>query len=291
MKEPLRSVSLALYTTYRIGGVAREAYFPETAEELQEILVSLRENRTEWFVLGGGSNVLVGDCFWDGAVIVTTRMDSWTAEPDHLICGAGLGSSRVAEIARDRGKTGLEFLYRLPGTIGGALAGNARYDYRNVSDALISVIAVHPDAGMRTFPKDEITFSYKRTSLAGEGWIICELALAWSDGDPASIANRMAEIERKRTESGHFSRPSCGCVFKNDYTLNVQAGRLIDSLGLKGLSEGGAKVADFHANFIVNTGNATARDVLALIERIEGIVKEKTGIALEREVRLAGKFK
>jgi UDP-N-acetylmuramate dehydrogenase len=217
-------------------------------------------------------------------------MDRWRAEPDRLVCGAGLPSSQVAELARDHGKTGLEFLYRLPGTIGGALAGNARYDFRNVSDPLLSLAAVHPEEGIRTFHKEDIEFAYKHASITAGGWIICELAFGWSDGDPETIARRMTEIERARTESGQFASPSCGCVFKNDYTRNIQAGRLIDSLGLKGLSEGGAKVADFHANFIVNTGNATARDVLALIEQIEWIVKEKTGIELEREVRLAGKF-
>ena len=290
MRESIRNISLAQYTTYRIGGVAREAYFPETAEELRDILSSLRKSRTEWFVLGGGSNVLVGDGFWDGAVIITTRMDRWRAGPDRLVCGAGLPSSCAAEIALDHGKTGLEFLYRLPGTIGGALAGNARYDERNVSDPLLSVIAVHPEEGIRTFRKEDIDFSYKHTSLTAGGWIICELAFAWSDDDLETISRRMAEIERDRTEGGHFSSPSCGCVFKNDYARNIQAGCLIDSLGLKGLSEGGAKVADFHANFIINTGYATARDVLTLIERIERIVRERTGIELEREVRLAGNF-
>ena len=290
MWEPLRSISLAPYTTYRIGGVAREAYFPETAEELWDILASLRENRMEWFVLGCGSNVLVGDNFWDGAVIITTRIDRWRAGPDGIVCGAGLPSSRVAEIARDHGKTGLEFLFLLPGTIGGALAGNARYDYRNVSDPLLSVVAVHPEEGIRAFCKEDLAFAYKHTSLTAGGWIISELELAWSDGNPEAILRRMEEIERARTEGGHFLYPSCGCVFKNDYARNIQAGRLIDSLGLKGLSEGGAKVADFHANFIVNTGNATARDVLALIERIERIVRERTGIILEREVRLVGTF-
>ncbi len=290
MTEPTLNLSLAPLTTYRIGGTAREAYFPETAEELSGILDTLRKSGTKWFVLGGGSNVLVGDGFWDGAVIVTTKLDRWRAENDRIVCGAGLPSSKVAEIARDHAKTGLEFLYLLPGTIGGALAGNARYDNRSVSDALVSVAAVHPDGRSGVFRKDDIEFAYKKTSLTSGGWILAELALAWTDGDPGAIGERMAAIERARVDGGHFSQPSCGCIFKNDHSRNVQAGRLLDSLGLKGLSEGGAKVPDFHANFIVNTGTATARDVLNLIERIEGIVREKAGIELEREVRLEGTF-
>ncbi len=290
MIEPQRNVSIAPFTHYRIGGTAREMYFPETPAELHVILTRLRENREEYFVLGGGSNVLAGDGFWDGAVVVTTRLDRYETADGHLTCGAGLPSSRVAEIARDHARTGLEFLYLLPGSIGGALAGNARYDSRNVSDPLVSLVAVHPERGIRAFRRDEMEFAYKYTSIKPEGWIIAELTLAWSEGDPEEISRRMTAIERARTSGRHFDFPSCGCVFKNDHARNVQAGRLLDSLGMKGLSEGGARVADYHANFIINTGNATARDVLTLIERIERIVRERTGIELEREVQLVGKF-
>lgn len=290
MLKPLRDVSIAPYTHYRIGGTAREMYFPENAAELRSILELFRESRTGYFILGGGSNVLVGDGFWDGAVIVTTRMDRYDSAPDHITCGAGMPSSRVAELARERTKTGLEFLYLLPGSIGGALAGNARYDYRNISDALVSLVAVHSEEGIREFKKDEIGFAYKYTSITREGWIICELVLAWADGDPGDIARRMEKTRETRANGRHFEYPSCGCVFKNDYRANVQAGRLLDSLGLKGLSEGDARVADFHANFIINAGDATAKDVRTLIERIERIVRERTGIELEREVRFLGTF-
>lgn len=290
MIEPQRTVSIAPYTQYRIGGIAREMYFPESALELHAILTRLRTDGDDYFILGGGSNVLVGDGFWDGAVVVISHMDQFEAAPDHITCGAGLPSSRVAEIARDNAKSGLEFLYLLPGSIGGALAGNARYDSRNVSDTLVSLVAVHPEQGVRSFRREDIEFAYKHTSIAREGWIIAELTLAWADGDPGEIAGRMAEIERARAQGHHFDFPSCGCVFKNDHARNIQAGRLLDSLGLKGLSEGGARVSDYHANFIVNTGDATARDVLTLIERVERIVRERAGIQLEREVRLVGNF-
>ncbi len=290
MTEMLRNTTIAAYTYYRIGGTAREVYFPETAEEFAVLLRELREQDTPYYVLGGGSNVLVGDGYWDGAVVLTTRMARAAAETDRLKCGAGLPSSRAAELARDHGMTGLEFLYLLPGTIGGALAGNARYDMRNVSDALISVTAVHPEAGIRVFRKDEIGFSYKHTSIIREGWFIAELSLSWSGGDPVEIARHMDDIARARNDGHHFDHPSCGCVFKNDHVRNIQAGRLLDSLGLKGLREGGAEVAPFHANFIINTGNATARDVLTLIERVETIARERTGVELEREVRLVGTF-
>lgn len=290
MVESLRNVPIAPYTHYHIGGSAREIYFPETAVEFAALLHELRDRGADYFILGGGSNVLVGDGFWDGAVVITTRMERFEAFPDHLSCGAGLPSSRVAEIARDHGKTGLEFLYLLPGTIGGALAGNARYDMRNVSDTLVSVTAVHPEQGVRVFRKEEIGFAYKHTSIVREGWFIAELALVWNAGDPAEISRHMEKIEQARAAGHHFDYPSCGCVFKNDHARNIQAGRLLDSLGLKGLREGGAEVSPFHANFIINTGNATARDVRTLIERVEAVVREHAGVELEKEVRFVGTF-
>jgi UDP-N-acetylmuramate dehydrogenase len=290
MLTPEKNVSIAPYTHYKIGGVAREAYFPTSTEELNTILESLYKNNTPCYILGGGSNVLVGDGFWDGAVVMTSGLNNWETLSDRLICSAGLPSSQAAEIALENSRTGLEFLYLLPGSIGGALAGNARYDYRSISDVLISLKAVHPQLGIREFLKSEIEFSYKRTSIIVEGWIIGSLTLGWNEGDQEEILRRMEKIRESRNTGRHFEYPSCGCVFKNDYVLNVQAGRLLDSLGLKGLTVGGAKVADFHANFIINTGNATASDVLTLIKQIERIVFERTGIVLQREVRFVGTF-
>ncbi len=290
MIRPEKDISLAQYTSYKIGGIAREVYFPADSSEMLAVIKTLNMSETPYFLLGGGTNVLVGDGYWDGAVILTTRMNSFEAHSDRLNSGAGLFSSQAAEIALNNTKTGLELLYKLPGTIGGALAGNARFDDKNISDTLISLTAVHPDIGIRLFKADEIDFSYKYNRITVEGWYICELSLAWKDGDSTSIRQRMDQIEQFRKESHHFDFPSSGCIFKNDHEKNIQAGSLLDSLGLKGLTVGGAEVAGYHANFIVNNGSATACDILELIEKIESIVLEKTGITLEREVRLFGNF-
>ncbi len=290
MIQPKKNIPIAPFTHYRIGGVAREVYFPTTASELLEILEAFRRNHTDYYVLGEGSNTLVGDGYWDGAVIILREMTRCEPSENWVTCGAGMPSSALAELAHEQAKTGLEFLYLLPGTIGGAIAGNARYDYKNVSDVLTGLVAVHPEKGLRSFTADEIDFSYKHTGITAEGWLICEVILAWQPGNPVAIHERMDEIERARHQSHHFDFPSCGCIFKNDYANNIQAGRLIDSLGLKGLAVGDAQVATFHANFIVNNAHATAYDVLTLIERIEAIVWEKKCIRLEREVRLLGTF-
>ena len=290
MIRPERDIPIAQYTSYNIGGIAREVYFPNDSSEMLYIFESLKKKKTPYYILGGGTNVLVGDGYWDGAVILTTRMNGFEALSDRLNCGAGLFSSQAAEIALNNTKTGLEFLYKLPGTIGGAVAGNARFENINISDTLISLTAVHPDSGIRLFKADEIDFSYKHNQITSEGWYICELSLAWKDGDSISIRQRMDQIEQFRKESRHFDFPSSGCIFKNDHEKNIQAGRLLDSLDLKGLTVGGAEVAGYHANFIINNGSATACDILELIEKIESIVLEKTGITLEREVRLFGNF-
>ncbi len=290
MISPEHDIRLADYTYYQIGGVARDVYFPESCGDFRDAVNALEHDAVPYFILGGGTNVLVGDGYWDGAVIVTTSMNKTVAGDDRLVSGAGILSSDAAEIALEHGKTGLEFLYRLPGTIGGAIAGNARFDDTNISDVLIALTAVHPAYGMRHFEASELDFSYKFNRIAREGWYICEADMAWRDGDRVSIQERMDTIGKFRDDRHHFDYPSCGCIFKNDHAANIQAGRLLDSLGLKGMREGGAEVAPFHANFIINTGGASARDVLTLIERIERIVREKTGITLEREVRTCGNF-
>ena len=283
-------IPIAPYTYYRIGGIARDVYFPGTPEELASVLRRLADSGMPYYILGGGTNVLVGDGYWEGAVVITTGLYHGAPEEDTLTCGAGILSSRAAEIALERCRTGLEFLYLLPGTVGGALAGNARYDNISMSDVLVSTLAAHPEHGLRRFAPSDMVTAYKHTSIIAEGWIIAEMSLAWSPGNAVSIRARMEEIKRFRTEHHHFEFPSCGCIFKNDHTRNIRAGRLIDSLGLKGLNEGDARVADFHANFIVNTGHASACDVLALIERVERMVREQSGVELQREVKVVGNF-
>ncbi|MFC1538432.1 UDP-N-acetylmuramate dehydrogenase [Candidatus Latescibacterota bacterium] len=290
MIESKKNESIAPYTHYKIGGVAREAYFPTDSSELLELLETFSKTGTNYYVLGGGSNVLVGDRYFDGAAILTIHLNKIDAFKDYVECGAGIESSEIAKIALKLSKTGLEFLYLLPGTIGGAIAGNARYDNINISEVLINLVAVHPEKGLKKFKAEDIDFEYKYNSLSKEGWLFCEVSLQWEDGDPAAIKKRMDDIDLNRSNSKHFDFPSSGCIFKNDYKNNIRAGELIDSLGLKGLTIGGAQVAPFHANFIVNKGKATSSDILELIENIENNVLEKTGIKLEREVRMLGNF-
>ena len=290
MIQPLNNIPIASYTYYNIGGPARELYFPHDAAELSEALERINNQNIPWYLLGGGSNVLVGDGFWDGAVIITTEMNGYEVFGDRITCGAGLESSKVSEIAFENDKTGLEFLYQLPGSIGGALAMNARYDMRSLSDAFESLVAVHPTDGMKTFGKNDVEFKYKQNSLISGGWILCDITLLWSDGISSEIRLHMDAIEEKRAIDHHFDSPSCGCIFKNDHERNIQAGKLLDELGFKGFGIGGAQVSEHHANFIINKGNATASDVLSIIEHIEGVVKEKKGIDLKREVRLVGAF-
>lgn len=285
-----KDMLLAPLTYYKTGGKARDVFFPVNADEMFDVLRQVSDSGKEYFILGGGSNVLIGDGYFDGVVIVTTGINYFSVSDDFITCGAGIESSKVAEIAHERSRTGLEFLYKLPGSIGGAIAGNARFKNINISDILLSLSAVHPKKGIKDFIREDIDFAYKFNSLTHSGWFITEATLKWSNGDRDIIKTEMDEIERFRNISHHFDYPSCGCVFKNDYKHNVQIGKLVESLGLKGYTIGGAKIADFHGNFIINTGNATANDILALIEFVEKTALEKTGLELEREVRILGNF-
>lgn len=281
---------IAPYTQYRIGGTARDVYFPGTATECADIYARLTAESIPFYTLGGGSNVLVGDGFWDGAVVVLRDLTSVVKEDAVITCGAGVQSSDIATIALEQQKSGLEFLYLLPGSIGGAAAMNARYDNISVSDVLVSLTACHSEHGLRVIPVDTIDFAYKHTGIIGEGWIICEVSLRWEPGDPVAIRQSMDAIETQRNGSQQFAYPSAGCMFKNDHVNNIQVGRLLDSLGMKGMRVGDAEVASFHANFIINRGNASAADVRTLIEQVEQIVRERTGVTLSREVQLVGTF-
>lgn len=287
--EIKHNISISPSTYYKIGGLARDVYFPENIEDIDNAYSSIIKDGYPFYILGGGTNVLVGDKYWDGAVISTLRMNYHISGQSSLICGAGLLSSKVAEIACEHSKTGLEFLYLLPGTIGGAISGNARFEGINISERILSIIALGEN-GLNKYEPESIVFAYKYNNLTASGMIIVEACLSWNDGDVEKIKDDMEKIETFRNKSHHFDYPSCGCIFKNNHERNIQAGHLIDSLGLKGMRIGGAEVSPFHANFIINNGNASAADVLSLIEKIEKTVYDKTGIELEREVKLLGAF-
>jgi UDP-N-acetylmuramate dehydrogenase len=202
--------------------------------------------------------------------------------------GSGLPVSDAAADLADRGLAGLDFLYAMPGSVGGAVWMNARCYGSSIIDVLHSVDVVTPEGTAETYEPREGDFGYKVSPFQTNEAVILAATLRLRREEPAAIWTRMREHEEDRSTKGHFSGPSAGSVFKNNREFGSPSGKIIDSLGLRGHQVGGARVSDRHANIIINTGNATAADIRTLIEYVETQVREQLGLQLEREVLFAG---
>jgi UDP-N-acetylmuramate dehydrogenase len=288
--EVRTDVPLAPLTTYRLGGPAALALTPVDAEDLARAAALLVEHQLPWEVLGGGSNVLVADRGFSGTVVLTSALDRLElGQGETLIAGAGVDSHQVALAALDARLSGAEFLAWLPGSIGGACLMNARAYGGEISGVMCAARCVRrSDGGLEELALTPEQFSYKRSPFGARGLIVAEATFALTPGDPAASKEQIDAIEAARRANHEMDHPSCGCVFKNDYSVGISSGKLIDACGLKGLRVGQAQVSAHHANFVVNLGGATAADVREVIERVHRAVSEQTGYDLEREVQLLG---
>jgi len=276
------------HTTYRIGGPA--ALFVECASvaDLATATDVLADEGIDWRVLGKGSNVLVADDGYDGAVIVLGRdFKRHALDEGHLRTGAGVILAAIVRDAFSEGRTGLEFAVGIPGTVGGALAMNAGSREEWIGAVVESVTLFVPGEGLVGVRGPEIAWGYRTSGLQGRG-IIVEAVLRAEPGDGDQIRRTMEASLRRRKRTQPLSMPSAGSVFVNPE--GDSAGRLIEAAGLKGARVGGAAISDVHANFIVNAGGATAADVLALVRLVRDTVKEAHGIELTPEVRFLGSF-
>jgi UDP-N-acetylmuramate dehydrogenase len=284
-----KNAPLSRYTTLRIGGVADRLVHPRNVEEALAVL----SQETRVFILGGGSNILVSDA---GVRGVTMRISKCLADVEFspgpgntalVKAQAGASLTRLSGLAMRRGLSGLEFAHGIPGTLGGALVMNAGTREGEMKDIAVSVTLASQDGAVKRLTGAECGFSYRSSGFA-DGDVIVECELALTNDDAARIHERMRKGWEARKSSQPLDRPSAGSVFKNP--AGDFAGRLIESAGLKGYCVGGAMVSAKHANFIVNTGGARARDVFSVIKEVERRVYERSGVKLEREIKLAGQF-
>ncbi|MFH0921151.1 MAG: UDP-N-acetylmuramate dehydrogenase [Fibrobacterota bacterium] len=286
----LRNVLLKNYCTWRVGGPARFFYEPRDAGELKKALVWAHAGGTPVFVLGRGSNLLISDKGYDGLVIRTAdqltaiRFDGPRAEAE---CGAYFGG--FLEACADRGLSGLEDLYDIPGTVGGAVFMNAGAFETSVADRLVEVVSLDAKGVEHRRPVAELAFAYRDSLFRHNNETIVRACFMLSAGEPAVLRARLAETLRKRNDKQPPDRNrSCGSVFKRP--PGGYAGTLIDKAGLKGLRIGGARVSEKHANFIINDNSATAADIAALIDKVRTRVHAFCGVRLETEVIYLGEF-
>ena len=284
-------VPLALHTTFRIGGPARFYTEPEALPELEESIAWALSERVPFFILGGGSNVLVHDRGFDGLVINTKKLSRVASDDEKVSAECGVLVDDLVNACTGLSLTGIEFAAGLPGTVGGALYMNARAYEGSFSGIVEKVSALEVEGNEvreRVLAGTLLEFGYKRSVFQRGRVFVKEVDFRLSRGTGESIG-RKAEENRKRRESmGQYLFPNAGCIFKNDYRVGVPSGKIIEELDLKGKRVGDAEVFERHANFIINRGGASAEDVYRLIRFIEGEVETKRGIRLEREILLVG---
>jgi UDP-N-acetylmuramate dehydrogenase len=284
---------MSAHTTFGIGGPADLYVRPDAECFVPYTTALLRLARAEnipVFILGGGANLLVADAGIRGVVLDT---GSWSGLADEdggpaAVFRSGSATDDVVCRAADGGYTGLEDFAGLPGTIGGALWMNARCFGSQLSDILAGATILDEQLETAYIPAGTGGFGYKKSPFQGRDVMILSVALSLRPGDRDIIAEKTAARRREREEKGHFRLPSAGSVFKNNSEHGKPAGKIIDELGLRGARSGGACIAPWHGNFIVNSGGATADDVKHLILLAEEKALQSFGIRLEREIIFAG---
>ena len=300
-----KNVTLNSFTSFKIGGNADIYITPSSLEAFAAALTFIRKEHIPAILLGGGTNLLIPDEGIRGAVIHTCRLNkillTESAGKPVIQAEAGTTMQELTEFCAEHSLTGMEDFAGLPGTVGGAVFMNARCYEKSISDVLISVSALRfseKDCTLKEFECRKKEWGYKRSpfqpqnkryaELSDNRPIIASAMFKVEQGEAALIHKKMERRIADRTAKGHFKLPSAGSVFKNNHAFGKPSGQLIDEAGLRGLQIGGAQVAPWHGNFIVNTGSATAKEIVELIKTIQQQVKDKTGFELEPEIIFAG---
>jgi UDP-N-acetylmuramate dehydrogenase len=278
---------LARHTSFRIGGPADVLVVPETPAELAAAVRVAAAHGAPVTLLGGGSNMLVGDGGVRGVVVKLGRGFGRVAwDGTSGVAGAAVQLGRLARAAAERGLAGLEFAEGIPGTVGGALFMNAGAYGGELAPVVAAVDGI--DGGeLRRLERGDLGFAYRRTALP-PGFVVTAMRFALRPDAAEAVQARMEQARTRRVASQPHGSANAGSIFKNppgDF-----AGRLVEAAGLKGTRVGGARISERHANFIVNDGTARATDVQALMQQAQRVVWERSGVWLEPEVRLVGSW-
>ena len=285
----LEQESMKKHTTFRIGGPADIFAVPDTIEKAAKIIGICREQKVPFYVIGNGSNLLVSDQGYRGVVVqVYKNLSAIEIKGDIITAQAGAMLSVIAKKAMAASLTGFEFASGIPGTVGGAAVMNAGAYDGEMKQVLTEVTVLTREGELRRIPSEELKLGYRYSVIPEKGWIVLEAKLKLHRGDYDMIKARMDELKEKRVEKQPLELPSAGSTFKRPE--GYFAGKLIMDAGLRGFSVGGAQVSEKHCGFVVNTGEATAKDVRVLIREVSRQVKTKFGVELEPEVKMLGEF-
>lgn len=288
--EILWDCPMARFSTLRVGGPAAALVEPASMADLERLVRGLQERGLPWYVVGGGSNILVREAGFAGVVIHLGRKFAAISEPladgerMEVSVAAGCSLTRLAGWCAEQGVSGLEFASGIPGTVGGAVVMNAGAWGGEMAQVVAAVTVVDPRGEVAELEREEIPFSYRSWGLSD--LVVAEVTFSLGRGERKDIEAVSRELAGRRRELQPLSLPSAGSFFKNP--PGDAAGRLIERAGLKGFQVGGAMVSPLHANFLVNVGEATADDFIALMEVVRKKVLAMSGVWLEPEVHIIG---
>ena len=275
---------MARHTSFKIGGPADVYVMPENTRQAAKIWMACKQSGIPITVLGDGCNILVSDAGIRGVVLATSRMNTIEVDIPNITAGSGVKLARLADAAYKAGLSGLEFASGIPGTVGGAVYMNAGAFGHDIQDVCESVETLQPDGTIMWHT--EMAFGYRTSRFQNEHVIITKAIFRLTPGNPNDIRAKMTDLNSRRRATQPLDYPSAGSAFKRPSQEGIYAAKLIDENGLKGFTVGGAQVSEKHTGFIINKGNATASDVLAVITTVQEKIHKATGIWLEPEIKI-----
>lgn len=283
INEPLKN-----HTSFKIGGNAKVFFIPESVSDIQDALKICKEEGLPYYILGNGSNILFSDKGYNGVIInIFNKFNTVYLENENIInAQSGALLSYIANIALNNSLSGMEFASGIPGALGGAVYMNAGAYGGEMKDIVLSADILDKEGNVRTLENSKMGFQYRSSNAEKEGFIVLSAKLELKKGNKEEIKSKMYELNSQRKEKQPLEMPSAGSTFKRPE--GNFAGKLIMESGLKGYAIGGAMVSEKHCGFVVNTGNATCKDVLLLIEHVKKTVYDKFNVILEPEVRIIG---
>ena len=284
MEEPMKK-----HTTFRVGGNADYFVMPRSADEIKKTIALCRKNGVEYYILGNGSNLLVSDAGYRGVIIQLFRnMSEITVEGNMIRASAGALLSGIAAAAKNESLTGFEFAGGIPGTIGGAVVMNAGAYGGEMKDVLKEVTVMTKEGEILKIQAENLELGYRTSIVKKADYLVLEAVISLEKGDQEAIKARMRELTEQRVSKQPLEYPSAGSTFKRPE--GYFAGKLIMDSDLRGYRVGGAQVSEKHCGFVINAGDATAADVVKLMQDVSAIVKEKFGVELEPEVKFLGEY-
>ena len=282
--EPMKK-----HTTFRVGGNADYFVMPQNASEVKKVVELCKNTSMPYYILGNGSNLLVGDKGYRGVIIqIYKEMNEIQVEGERIKAQAGALLSRIGNIALEAELAGFEFASGIPGTVGGAVVMNAGAYGGEMKDIIINATVLTQDGEIVTLNKEELELGYRTSVVAKKGYIVLEAEYQLQKGDKSAIRARMDELKNQRVTKQPLEYPSAGSTFKRPE--GYFAGKLIQDAGLRGFQVGGAQVSEKHCGFVINKEQATAADIMELMRQVSEKVMKEFGVKLEPEVKTLGEF-